>query len=715
MRPGEGRTATKKPGTMVCGKWKIERVIRVTDQLASYEAIDPSGVKVHLKVLHPYKADDASLVARLKREAYVVNRIKHPSMVRVLGDGITDEGSVALALEMVEGDTLEDLRTKRGGTLPADDVIKYALAMCDALQAAHDEQIIHRDVRPDNFVVTKKGELRVPEFGSARVLGESVEARERTAAGATLGSPAFMSPEQARGQRDRVDARSDVFGLGATLYTLVSGKTVHPSDNPLAALLAASRDRAKPVRSALRGPIPDALADAIDKALKFEPTDRYPSMRAFKRGLTKDDAAKAGAGPARSSPSTAPRAAPMGGRPSQAAPPPLPVRGQMGSAPRGFAPSGVPGAPSVAPRPPSGAPPAQSQASAQLAPKASHAVAVAFAFAPTPAELLSPNVPRAPAVPTFGPAPSASHAPAASRQPMVKPELPRSEPSDEVTALMAIPGPGMPHGPGMSPHAPPIQGMRPQQGSSVGMPSHAHGPGQGMSGQGMSPHAMSPHGYGVTPQGQGYGAAQGQAMAPRAPSPSVPDYAGDLPYAKAVSPPFAASQPGSDGMGGAYGPRPSSPGFGQMAGDPNAPYGMQDPQMQGMGAAHGQPHAHAHQAMGYAPQGQGMHGMDAPHHGMGQQGMMGYGTQAMGQQAMMGQGMPGTMDPQGHGMAAHQGMHAGMQGGMDMQAQGASGALGISGSRSAAPDRTLAFVAAGVGLGLIICAVVYALASMGPG
>ena len=69
MRPGEGRTATKKPGTLVCGKWKIERVIRVTDQIASYEAKDPSGVKVHLKVLHPYKADDASLVVPTKTTA----------------------------------------------------------------------------------------------------------------------------------------------------------------------------------------------------------------------------------------------------------------------------------------------------------------------------------------------------------------------------------------------------------------------------------------------------------------------------------------------------------------------------------------------------------------------------------------------------------------------------------------------------------------------
>ena len=301
---------------------------------------------------------------------------------------------------------------------------------------------------------------------------------------------------------------------------------------------------------------------------------------------------------------------------------------------------------------------------------------------------------------------------------------------------MALPAPGMPQGPEMSPHGmAPFQGMRPQQGSSPGLSHHQGMSGQGMSGQGMTPHAMSPQGYGPPqgmPQGRGYGPAQGQGMAPRAPS--VPDYAGDLPYANTLLP-FAAAQVASDGMAGAYGPRPSSPGFDQMAGEPNAPYGMHDAQMQrgGMGAGHAQPHPHAQQAMGFPPQGHAMQGMEAqpPQYGMAQQGMMGYGDQGMtpqgmGQQGMMGQGMPGTMGQQGHGMAPHQGTHAGMQGGMDMQGQGPSGPQGMQGmqgmpaaqgpgSRSAAPDRTLAFVAAGVGLGLIICAVVYALASMRPG
>ncbi|HRG97863.1 MAG TPA: serine/threonine-protein kinase, partial [Polyangiaceae bacterium] len=326
----EGRTAAKKPGTLICEKWRVERAIRTTDQLAIYEAKDLSGTRVLLKVIHPYKADDATLAARMKREAYVGNRIKHPAIVKVLGDGVTPEGSVAIALEWVEGETLEEYRVRRGGLLPPDEVTAFGITLCEALQAAHDERVIHRDVRPESFVVTKKGELRVSEFSSARVIGEAVGDDERTAVGATIGGPAFMSPEQARGQRERVDMRSDVFSLGATLYTLVSGKTVHVADNPLATLLAASREKAKPVRSVVRAQLPDALADAIDRALKFEPSDRFPSMRTMKNALAKKEGAPAARPPGlRTTGPAGGSQAPAGLSPSQRPPPPLAGRGAL--------------------------------------------------------------------------------------------------------------------------------------------------------------------------------------------------------------------------------------------------------------------------------------------------------------------------------------------------------------------------------------------------
>ena len=594
MRPAEGRTAAKKPGSMVCGKWKVERVIRVTEQLATYEAKDLSGAKVYLKVLHPYKADDASLVARLKREAYVANRIKHPSMVRILGDGTTDEGSVVIALELVDGDTLEELRVKRGGTLPAEDVIKYGIALCEALQAAHDEHVVHRDVRPDSFVVSKKGELRVPEFSSARVLGESVEARERTAAGATLGSPAFMSPEQARGQRDRVDARTDVFSLGATLYTLVSGKTVHPSDNPLAGLLAASRERAKPIRSVVRAPIPDFLADAIDRALKFEPTDRFPSMRAFRKALAKDEAA----------PKPVPRTsvspkADLGTRPSQMPPPPL------------ARPSGAP----LLGRPPTAqpfAPSAPVVSGASAPPKAAVSVAP------------GPQIPRAPAVPSFGASPAAPTVASPVRERAPKPELPRSEPSDEVTALMPLPPPGASHHPSSPP---------------------AYAPGQG----------------GPTPYGQQPGMQQPN--------------------------PMGMQQPGMHGM------------------QQHANMGMQQ-QQHAMGM---QQHPGMQQQN---PMGMQQHAGMQQHPSMGMPGMQ--QQSGMQQHANMGMQQPGMQQHANMGMQQLGMQHHAMGHGMQAGGSGPFGAMPLAPQPAGKPDRTMAFVAAGVGVALIVCALVYALVFMKP-
>jgi len=657
----EGRTAAKKPGALICGKWKVERVVRVTEQLASYEAKDPSGARVYVKVIHPYKADDAPLVARLKREAYVANRIKHPSMVRVLGDGVTDEGSVAIALELVEGETLEELRTKRGGLLPPEEVAKLGLALCDALQAAHDERVIHRDVRPDSFMMTKKGEVRVPEFAAARVMGEEVEARERTAAGTTLGSPAFMAPEQARGQRDRVDARSDVFGLGATLYTLVSGKTVHPADNPLAALLAASRERAKPVRTVMRTPIPDYLADAIDKALKFEPVDRFPTMRAFKKALEAGAPKPAAAPIARTQQSVAPppKADPLAARPSQMPPPPLAGRAPMGSSPLlGRPPTAQPFAPS---------PPAHtSQGPSRPAPpqELAHPTAV------------GPQVPKAPPVPSFAPP---AQAPEPPRERMAKPELPRVEMGDEVTALMPLPGP----------HTAPQEAYGPSG-------AHATSP---RASTAASPAYGPPGGHAAPAMGQHLQGDMGQpGMGP-----------GPMGHPSAMRPHPGMAQPAPHmGHGGHMG-HPQGPGMspGMGMGHPNMGPGPQG-QHPGMGPQHQAQHQGQQHPNPYQGQHQGQHpgpyqGQPHPQHPMG----MG---QPMGQhpgQPMMGMGQhqgphmgqpPMGMAPAG--MGPHPGMgHAGASGGY--------GAL-VPGQPAPKPDRTLAFVAAGGGVVLILCALLYA-------
>src|SRR6185295_1825989 len=148
--------------------------------------------------------------------------------------------------------------------------------LLDVLAVAHEKGIVHRDIKPDNLFLTKQGRLKVLDFGFAQM--KSGFRKEQTATGFLLGTPGFMSPEQSVGNRAQVDAQTDIWAVGATLYTLVCGRPVHEGESAAELLVAAANYAARPLRS-VEPNVPQALAQVIDRALAFEKSSRWSNAR----------------------------------------------------------------------------------------------------------------------------------------------------------------------------------------------------------------------------------------------------------------------------------------------------------------------------------------------------------------------------------------------------------------------------------------------------
>jgi serine/threonine-protein kinase len=269
---------------VVNGKWHIDARIGSGGMATVYAATHRNGHRVALKMLHTQLSRDESIRARFLREGYVGNAVAHDGVVRVQDDGVTEDGCAFLVLDLLEGDTIETRRLLLGGALPIDEVLEVADQALDALGAAHDKGIVHRDIKPDNVFLCSDGRVKLLDFGLARMKGHRASDGEATKTGVTIGTPEFMPPEQAQGRRDEVDARSDVWGLGATLFTAITGKYVHDAKTLHEQLLASATMRPRPIRE-LAPHVPVWVAIVIDRALELEKGDRWETAREMQRAL----------------------------------------------------------------------------------------------------------------------------------------------------------------------------------------------------------------------------------------------------------------------------------------------------------------------------------------------------------------------------------------------------------------------------------------------
>lgn len=268
------------PGALLDQKWRIDGLLGEGGMGAVYSATHiRNGRTVAIKVLHADACEDEGVRQRFLAEGYAANRVEHPGTVQVLDDGMTAQGQLYLVMERLVGKSFESLAERTGGRLSLGDVLRLGSGVLEVMAAAHAKGIVHRDLKPENFFLCDDGTVKVLDFGIARV--HSMNSHKRlTVTGTAMGTPAFMPPEQALGQWDAVDARSDVYSLGATFFTLITGKLAHDAPT-VQEMLVRVATRPAPIIRTITPDLPQGLAAVIDRALLMDPVQRWPNATAM--------------------------------------------------------------------------------------------------------------------------------------------------------------------------------------------------------------------------------------------------------------------------------------------------------------------------------------------------------------------------------------------------------------------------------------------------
>lgn len=278
MQPPDPRVvAEKRVGQTLAGKWTIDRVVGIGGMAAVYSATHRNGKRVAIKILHPFIAAHADVRDRFLREGYVANQVDHPGAVSILDDDVTPDGAPFLVMELLDGEALEEWMARSKGILPVADVLAVADQVLDTLAAFHAANVIHRDIKPGNLFVTRHGTVKVLDFGLARLRDPRV-AGAPTATGIVLGTASYMPPEQAQGKADQVDARADIFAVGAVMFRALTGRAIHEGKSATERLFQAMKDRAPSV-GIVAPHLPPWVVGVVDKALAFDKKDRWATAQ----------------------------------------------------------------------------------------------------------------------------------------------------------------------------------------------------------------------------------------------------------------------------------------------------------------------------------------------------------------------------------------------------------------------------------------------------
>jgi serine/threonine protein kinase len=262
------------PGELIAERYELEEVVGTGGMSTVYRAHDQLLERdVALKVLHPHYADDEEYVERFRREARAVARLSHPHIVTVIDRG-EDHGQQYIVFEYIAGENLKEL-IERTGPLPTRRAVELALEIADALAFAHEHGLVHRDVKPQNVLLTPDGDAKVTDFGIARSL--EVE-HGMTQTGTVLGTSNYLSPEQASGKA--TTPSTDVYSLGVVVYELLTGEVPFPGENFVAIAMKHINDP-PPDLLEQRPDLPLRLAAAVDRALEKDPARRFATMDEF--------------------------------------------------------------------------------------------------------------------------------------------------------------------------------------------------------------------------------------------------------------------------------------------------------------------------------------------------------------------------------------------------------------------------------------------------
>jgi eukaryotic-like serine/threonine-protein kinase len=252
-------------------RYRIEAVIGSGGMSTVYRAFDETLERpVAIKVLAREIAQDPSALERFRREARTVAQISHPHVVMVIDAG-EEEAQPYIVFEHIDGDTLKD-RIRRSGPLPISEAVAYAIEIGRALEAAHERQLVHRDVKPQNVLIDEEGRAKVTDFGIARNLDAA--GRGLTGAGRVVGTTDYVSPEQAMGHQ--VTPQSDLYSLGIVLYEMLTGEVPFKGDSSMDVAVKHVREGLPDVRRR-RPEISAALASAVERATAKDVEHRYRS------------------------------------------------------------------------------------------------------------------------------------------------------------------------------------------------------------------------------------------------------------------------------------------------------------------------------------------------------------------------------------------------------------------------------------------------------
>jgi len=275
--PPPSATEELPPGTLLGGRYEILQLLGRGGMGAVYKARDKELDRlVALKLIRPDLAQNPEMLRRFKQELILARQVTHKNVIRIFDLGQANEIKF-ITMDFVEGDDLRALLKKRG-KFPPNDAARIMLQICRALEAAHAERVIHRDLKPQNIMLDRGGRVYVMDFGIAR----SAHLPGMTQTGALIGTPEYMSPEQAKGEK--LDERSDIFSLGVIFYEILTGKSPYASDTPLATLWKRLQEPVAPP-SQLEPTLPAALNAIVVKALEIEPEKRFGSAREMAQQL----------------------------------------------------------------------------------------------------------------------------------------------------------------------------------------------------------------------------------------------------------------------------------------------------------------------------------------------------------------------------------------------------------------------------------------------
>jgi protein-disulfide isomerase len=311
------REIDARVGRTLCQRYTLERVLGVGGTAAVYAGAHRNGNRVAIKVLHTQLGASKDVRERFVREAYVANRVEHAGAVRILDDDTAEDGTAFIVMDLLEGETLEQLLARQG-TLPANELVPLMGQLLDVLSAAHAKGIVHRDIEPSNLFVTANRTLRVMDFGIGRLADGT---RLPTRLGHAPDSSAYVAPEQARGEVALVDAQTDLWATGAVMFRALSGHVVYAAETPEMVKVRAATQPAPLLRTVVAA-APPQLAEIVDRALAWKKEERWKTAQAMSTALR----SSAGAHPASQPPPAR--------VPSYAPPPVMPPAAHTSAAPQ---------------------------------------------------------------------------------------------------------------------------------------------------------------------------------------------------------------------------------------------------------------------------------------------------------------------------------------------------------------------------------------------